>query len=83
MSRQQDAPSPPPPIGRRSYIPLCSAFVGMMLGGPAFAVLFAHFRDSFGPNAASVSVWLPVALGAFWGFVTGRLIGSWVARIWK
>lgn len=79
----QDDPSSPPSTGRRSFIPLCSAFVGMMLGGLAFALLFVHFRDSFGPNADPGHVWLAVGIGVFCGFVNGLLIGRRVARLWK
>jgi hypothetical protein len=79
----QDGPSPPTPNGRRSYLPLCSAFAGMMLGGLAFALLFVQFRESFGPNAHSASIWPAVGGGAFCGFVNGLLVGRWVARKWK
>jgi hypothetical protein len=78
-----DGPFPPPPTGRRRYIPVGCALVGVLVGGPAFALLFLHFRDSFGPNASPGHVWIAAGIGVFWGFVTGLLVGRRVARLWK
>jgi hypothetical protein len=77
---QDDHSSPP---RRRSYIPLCSGVVGMMLGGLALALFFDHFRDLFGPNAATGHVREVAAVGAFSGFCMGFMVGRRVAAMRK
>ena len=72
----QDGPFPPPPTGRRSYIPLCSGIVGMMLGGSALALLSERFQESFAGN-----IWPAVVVGVFSGFITGLLVGRRVAAM--
>jgi hypothetical protein len=78
MQDMQDEHSSPPP--RRSFIPLCSGIVGMMLGGLALALFFEHFRDLFGPNA---NIWQAATVGTFSGFCTGFIVGRKVAAMWN